>query len=78
MRTSFFSNELVQHMWTRYINAEGQAVKNYLSSLINSDDKQNEACFLLKDILVLSNRLNFQILCPELFKLSPLPQGSML
>lgn len=67
IRASFFSNELVQLMWTRYIYAESEYVANYLNELINVEDKRSEACVLLKDILVLSNRLNFEILRPELF-----------
>lgn len=59
IRFQFFRNELVQHMWTRYIYAESEYVAQYLAELINVEDKQSEACVLLKDILVLSNRLNF-------------------
>ena len=55
-------------MWTRYIYAESEYVAQYLAELINVEDKQSEACVLLKDILVLSNRLNFQILRPELLQ----------
>ncbi len=55
-------------MWSRYIYAESEYVAQYLAELINVEDKQSEACFLLKDILVLSNRLNFDILRPELLQ----------
>ena len=53
-------------MWTKYVHAESEYIANYLAELINVEGKQSEACILLKDILVLSNRLNFQILKPEL------------
>lgn len=46
-------------MWTKYINEESKFVAKYLNDLINVEGKQSEACILLKDILVLSNRLNF-------------------
>lgn len=55
-------------MWTKYINAESEYIANYLSELINVEGKQSEASILLKDILVLSNRLNFSILRPELLQ----------
>ena len=66
IRAQFFSDELIQLMWRKYIDAEGDYIANYLSELINVEGKQSEACILLKDILVLSNRLNFEILRPEL------------
>jgi len=72
IRASFFSNELIQLMWSRYIHAEGEYIANYLNELINVEDKRSEACVLLKDILVLSNRLNYEILRPELFTQSGL------
>ena len=46
-------------MWSKYINEESEYIGNYLAELINVEGKQSEACILLKDILVLSNRLNF-------------------
>lgn len=39
IRASFFSNELIQLMWTRYIYAESEYVANYLSELINVENK---------------------------------------
>mmetsp|Transcript_25419 Transcript_25419/g.31801 ORF Transcript_25419/g.31801 Transcript_25419/m.31801 type:complete len:112 (+) Transcript_25419:309-644(+) len=68
IRASFFNNELVQLMWSKYIQSESEYIANYLAELINVEGKQSEAYILLKDILVLSNRLNFQILKPELLK----------
>mmetsp|Transcript_4195 Transcript_4195/g.5591 ORF Transcript_4195/g.5591 Transcript_4195/m.5591 type:complete len:112 (-) Transcript_4195:157-492(-) len=68
IRASFFNNELVQLMWSKYIHSESEYIANYLAELINVEGKQSEAYILLKDILVLSNRLNFQILKPELLK----------
>ena len=46
-------------MWSKYIHEESEYIGNYLAELINVEGKQSEACILLKDILVLSNRLNF-------------------
>lgn len=57
-------------MWTRYIYTESEFINSYLADLVNVESKQNEACVFLKDILVLSNILNFDILKPELLKAS--------
>jgi len=57
-------------MWTQFISVKSDFITYYLNELINCGQKRSEACVLLKDILVLSNRLNFEILRPEL--LTPL------
>lgn len=69
IRAKFFENELVQHMWTRYIDAESGFISKYLSDLINVEARQSEACILLKDMLIIGNRINFNIIKPELLQL---------
>ena len=70
LRLSFFSDALVQFMWTRYIDAESDFIASYLSELINVRGKQSEAATLLKDVMVLSCRLNFEILRPDFIQFS--------
>jgi len=46
-------------MWTKYIEEESSFISRYLDSLINVQEKQSEAAILLREIFVLSNRLDF-------------------
>lgn len=65
-RWNFFSNRLIQFLWTHYIRVDESSVIEQFSELIKVEDNcQSEAATLLKDILVLSNRLKFQILTHE-------------
>ena len=59
MRNQFFRHELIQLMWTKYIEEENTYISRYLESLINVQEKQSEAATLLREIFVLSNRLDF-------------------
>ena len=65
-RIQFFSNELVQHMWQRYTLYRRDYLLQYFCEIINVDGKQSDAYVLLKDILVISNRLNFEVLRPDM------------
>ena len=53
-------------MWTIYINEESKFISKYLSDLINVEERQSEACILLKDMMVIGNRLSYNIIKPEL------------
>ena len=53
-------------MWARYIHFESAFISQYFSDIINVEGKESDAYVLLKDILVTSNRINYQILRPEL------------
>jgi len=52
-------------LWTRYIQADQKFISNYLRELMEVEDDKSEAFVLVKDILELSNRLNFQVLLPN-------------
>ena len=39
LRINFFSNKLVQHLWTHYIHAEENQIASYLSTIINAKGK---------------------------------------
>lgn len=49
-------------MWTRYVHMNGDDIARYLKVLAKDKESHSDAYILLKDILVLSNRLGFQIL----------------
>ena len=66
VRAIFFDNDLVRFMWSHYIHADEPQIANFFADMINVKERQSEAGTLLKDILVLSKRLNFQILHSEL------------
>ena len=68
VRLLFFQNELVQVLWSRYICSERRYISKYFSEIINVEGKQSHADVLLKDILIISNRLNFQVINPELLQ----------
>ena len=71
MRADFFSDPLVQFMWQRYISWEAEFITNYFSELIEVKGKRSEAAILLRDIVNLSTRVNFEILRPELIQIKP-------
>lgn len=70
IRQKFFRNELVQFMWSKYIHDEAAFISQYFKTLTNDPEKQIDVVILLKDILILSNRLGFQIIRPELLQIA--------
>ena len=64
----FFSEDLIQLLWTRYIDAECQELAQYVARLIGSESKQHEAYVLLQDVLINSSYLGFEIFDHKLIK----------
>lgn len=65
LRMNFFSHELIQHLWAQYTFDECKEIKNYIMKLRESRPYQGQMEVLLRDVLTLSQRLNYQILRPE-------------
>ena len=59
---------MVQLMWTQYLHGEKRKISRYITSFINDATKGDDAYALLKDILKLSNQLNYQVMLPELLQ----------
>ena len=57
-------------MWAKYRDQESHSISLYLESLVNSEERQGEAAVLIREIFTLSNRLDFQIVRPELLQSS--------
>lgn len=53
-------------MWQRYTLQRRDYLLQYFCEIINVEGKQSDAYVLFKDILVISNRLGFEVLQPEL------------
>ena len=66
---------MVQLMWTQYLHGEKRKISRYITSFINDATKGDDAYALLKDILKLSNQLNYQVMLPELLQ-TPQPDTS--
>lgn len=64
-RHRFFSDALVQVMWTNYIRHDQDYVINYLTELLNDSTKQGFAKVLLKDMHELASHLDFEVLPRE-------------
>lgn len=53
-------------MWQRYTLHRRDYLLQYFCDIIKVEGKQSDAYVLLKDILVISNRLNFEVMRSEL------------
>ena len=49
-RIQFFRNELIQLMWTRFIDIERDFLAQYLGELSKDEGSQSKSWVLLKDI----------------------------
>lgn len=67
LRLEFFSNELIQEIWSQYMLDESHQIRSYIAKLRETQPYQGQVEVLMRDILALSQRLNFQILRPEHF-----------
>ena len=65
LRKDFFSNELVQYLWSHFLFDQSAQVKEYIKQLKSSKPYQGQVEVLLSDVLQLSQALNYQILKPE-------------
>lgn len=61
-RIQFFRNELIQHMWTHYIEIENDFLMQYLKEISQTEHGTTKGLILLKDMESLSARLGFKIL----------------
>ena len=66
-RFKFFQNGLVQRMWTRYCVIERRRIVNYFHDMAVRQG-QNDVEALLRDIVLLQNRLNITVLDFDLLK----------
>jgi len=65
LRISFFSHELIRYLWAQFTKDESEEIKAYILRLKNSKPYHGQFEVLLKDLMALSQRLNYQILKPE-------------
>lgn len=67
LRARFFSDPLIQHLWSHFLKLQTQVLTNYFEELRNTDDGVTLEV-LVTDILNLSKQINYEILPDSLLQ----------
>jgi len=68
LRIGFFSDPLVQVLWTRFLKQETEMVRSILQQVLGSQQSALRTFNFKSDVAFLQNASNFEILPAHLFK----------